>query len=82
MRKQNPYKKIKKHCLDCCGHSTKTVKFCPSINCNLWYLRFGMQAKQYVKENGEKYKELFDTDNFKGNGIFSSKEHCIEDIQF
>ena len=37
----NPMKQIRLNCMDCCGDRVKAVKFCASVNCKLWYLRFG-----------------------------------------
>jgi hypothetical protein len=67
----SPLKQIRKFCLDCCGGSTKSVRFCHSVDCSLWFLRFGRYPGTFVRENGKKSKQLFDKDNFKKGAKFS-----------
>ena len=56
-----PIQAIRKHCLDCCGGSSKTVKFCTcdGVNstpaCHLWPLRFGMRPQTARKRYGDKF---------------------------
>jgi len=62
--KPYPMQQIRKNCLECCGGGSKTIKFCASVNCPLWYLRFGCFPKAHVRNNGEKYAQLFNKENF------------------
>ena len=68
--KQSPLKQIRRQCVECCGGSVKEVRFCPSTECPLWYLRFGKFPKTVVRENRERSNLLFDKDNFKKNARF------------
>lgn len=61
---QKPFKQIRKFCVECC-ENWKTTMFCASVDCDLWYLRFGMLPKAFVRERGKKYAQLFDKKNFK-----------------
>lgn len=61
----SPLKQIRKFCLECCGGSPKSVKLCSSVDCSLWYLRFGKFPKTVIRENGKKYERFFDKDRFK-----------------
>jgi hypothetical protein len=63
--KQSPLKKIRKQCLECCGNSFKSVRFCHSIDCFLWYLRFGKFPKTIIKAKGKEWEKLFDKEHFK-----------------
>lgn len=38
---RNPIKAIRRHCLDCCGGSTRAVAECPSATCALFPFRMG-----------------------------------------
>jgi len=76
--KQSPLKQIRKQCLECCGGSTKTVRFCHSVDCPLWYFRFGKFPKTFLRENGRKYAALFDSDNFKNGAEFSPEKEISE----
>ncbi|MGB4405572.1 MAG: hypothetical protein WBI82_01770 [Sphaerochaeta sp.] len=40
-KKTSPIKVIRNHCLTCCCGSTKEVKLCPAIECDLHPYRFG-----------------------------------------
>lgn len=68
--KQSPLKQIRKQCLDCCCGSVKTIRFCHSIDCPLWYLRFGKFPKTVLREQGRKSEQLFNKDNFKNGAKF------------
>jgi len=70
IQRQSPLKQIRKQCVECCGDSVKLVRFCHSVNCPLWYLRFGKFPKTYIRENGKKCELLFQKDNFKKAGKF------------
>jgi len=63
--KQSPLKQIRRQCLECCCGSTKTIRFCASVDCPLWYLRFGKYPKTVIREHGKKFEQLFDKENFK-----------------
>jgi len=76
---QNPFKQIRKNCLECCGDSPKTVMFCASINCSLWYFRFGKRPKAVIRSSGEKYAGLFDKKNFQPDGRYDPNIR-IEDM--
>jgi len=60
----NPLKQIRKFCVECC-ENWRTTMFCASVDCDLWYLRFGMLPKAFVRERGKKYARLFNRENFK-----------------
>lgn len=76
--KQHPLKLIRKYCLDCCCGSIKTIRFCHSIDCPLWYLRFGRFPKTIIKLNGKRWERLFDTENFKKGKKFCSDKYVDE----
>lgn len=61
----SPLKLDRKFCLDCCGGSVKTIRFCHSINCPIWYLRFGKFPKTIIKAKGKEWEKLFDKEHFK-----------------
>ena len=69
--KLSPLKQIRKQCLDCCGGSVKTVRFCHSTDCPLWFLRFGKFPKTAIREHGKKFEQLFYKENFKKGARFS-----------
>ena len=70
--RQLPLKQIRKQCQDCCFGSVKIIRFCHSIDCPLWYLRFGKYPRTIIKTNREEWEQLFNKDNFKKDGKFSS----------
>lgn len=70
----SPLKQIRKTCLECCGGSIKTIRFCHSVDCHLWLLRFGKYPRTFAKENGKKFEQLFDKENFKVEAKFSPDE--------
>lgn len=72
--RQSPLKQIRKQCIDCCYGSTKTIRFCASLDCPLWYLRFGKFPKTVIRENGKKFEQLFDKENFKKGAKFSPEK--------
>lgn len=74
----SPLKLDRKFCLDCCGGSVKTIRFCHSINCPIWYLRFGKFPRTVIKMMGKKWEQLFNKDNFKKDGKFSSDKELNE----
>ena len=69
--RQLPLKQIRKQCLDCCCGSTKTIRFCASIECPLWYLRLGRFPKTVMRTKGKEWEQLFDKENFKIGAKFS-----------
>ena len=69
--RQLPLKQIRKQCLDCCCGAIKTIRFCHSIDCSLWYLRLGKFPKTVIKAKGKEWKQLFDKENFKIGAKFS-----------
>lgn len=69
--RQLPLKQIRKQCLDCCCSSIKTIRFCHSIDCFLWYLRFGKFPKTIIKAKGKDWEQLFDKENFKIGARYS-----------
>jgi len=69
--RQLPLRNIRKQCLDCCCGSTKTIRFCASTECPLWYLRFGRFPKTVIKTKGKEWEQLFDKENFKIGAKFS-----------
>jgi len=73
MRKCDPLKQIRRHCVECAGDNPIEVKFCSGTTCQLWYLRFGKRLNTAIKRFD---KELFDPDNFEENGKFSYKEEA------
>ena len=49
----------------------KSIRFCHSVDCPNWFLRFGMYPTAFVKANGKKSKQLFDKNNFLKGAKFS-----------
>ena len=76
--KQSPLKQIRKQCLDCCSGSVKTVRFCHSTDCPLWYLRYGKFPKTIIKAKGKDWEQLFDKENFKKGSKFSPEKEVEE----
>ena len=66
-----PLKQIRKQCLDCCCGSTKTIRFCASTECSIWYLRLGVYPRTFIRRHGKKFEQLFDKENFKIGAKFS-----------
>lgn len=76
----SPLRQIRKFCIDCCGESPKAIQFCCSLDCALWYLRFGKYPTAYVKLSGNKFKGLFDQSNFKSGKKYDPEQE-VEDIR-
>jgi len=76
--RQLPLKQIRKQCLDCCCGSIKTIRFCHSIDCFLWYLRFGKFPKTVIRKKGKNWVQLFDKRNFEVGGKFSPDKEVGE----
>ena len=72
--KQSPLKQIRKQCLECCCESVKSVRFCHSTDCPLWFLRFGKFPKTVIREYGKKFEQLFNRENFKKGTRFSPEK--------
>jgi len=60
---QIPMKQIRKFCLDCC-ETRRDIQFCASVDCALWFLRFGKLPQAYIRSAGKNYARLFDKNNF------------------
>ena len=69
--KQSPLKQIRKQCLECHCESTKSARFCHSMECPLWYFRMGKYPRTYIRENGKETEQLFNPENFKKGAKFS-----------
>jgi len=69
--RQLPLKRIRKQCLNCCYGSIKTIRFCHSTDCPLWYLRFGRFPKTIIKTKGKGWEQLFDKENFRIGARYS-----------
>jgi len=76
--KQIMSKQIRLKCLDCSGDENNEVKFCPVVDCSLWYFRFGTYPGTYIKSHGKESKNLFEKDAFGEAGIFSHKKSVSE----
>lgn len=72
--RHSPLKQIRRHCLYCCGGKVKTVRFCHSLDCPLWHLRFGKFPRTVIREGGEKFRQLFDKENFELGAKFCPAE--------
>lgn len=72
--RQSPLKQIRKQCLECCCGSAKTVRFCHSTECSLWFLRFGKLPKTVIRIQGKKSIQLFRKENFRLGAKFSPDE--------
>ncbi len=70
MKRLSPMRQIRKQCRECCGDSVRTVRYCHSIGCNLWFLRFGKRPTTFLRENGNETGMLFDKKNFEIGGKF------------
>ena len=67
----SPLKQVRKFCLECHRGSTKSVRYCHSTDCSLWYLRFGKYPGTFVRGNGKKSAQLFDKNHFIKGAKFS-----------
>ena len=63
---QSPMKQIRKFCVEC-SETWKDAQYCFTVDCPLWFLRFGKLPKAFVREKGVKHARLFDRKNF-GDG--------------
>ena len=70
MKNQSPLKQIRKYCIYCTSGHRKTIRFCHSVDCPNWRLRFGTQPTTFIKANGEKTRQLFDKSNFQKGAKF------------
>lgn len=64
------FKRVRLNCLECCGGSTKEVKFCPCADCHLWPMRFGCSPAAAVRRLGPDGKALLDESNFREGSTF------------
>jgi hypothetical protein len=69
MKKPSPLKQIRKHCLESCGGNRKDVRLCPSTECELWELRFGMSRKAVLRQRGKEFERFFERENFKEGAV-------------
>ena len=74
----SPLKQIRKQCLDCCCGSVKTIRFCASIECPLWYLRFGRFPGTVIRTMGKEWEQLFDKEKFEIGAKFSPDKELSE----
>jgi hypothetical protein len=74
MSRLSPLKLIRNQCLECCGGSVKSVRYCSGVDCPLWYLRFGKSPKRVIRELGEQAEALYEKSNFVARGKFSPDE--------
>lgn len=74
----SPLKQIRRNCLECCGGRVKSVRFCHSINCSFWFLRFGRYPRTVTKEKGKKWEQLFNKGNFKKGKKFCPDKYVDE----
>ena len=77
---QSPLVQIRKNCIECCGDNVKAVMFCSSVDCKLWFLRFGKLPKAVVREKGEDWIRIFDEENFKEGGKYDP-DILIDDME-
>ena len=71
-------KRIREHCLGCCGGSSKEVRFCAVTGCELWPVRFGSKPKAAIRRLGKNGKALLDESNFQDGGKFSPDKSVTE----
>lgn len=71
IRKQDMGEQIRRHCSLCqlrqgvtLGFFEEEIKACSCAGCPLWFFRFGKSPDAYIKEHGEKARELFDREKF------------------
>lgn len=76
--KQIMSKQIRLKCLDCAGDNSDEVKFCTCSDCPLWYFRFGIYPKTFIRRHGEKSAVLFNPDAFKEGGILAPTKTVSE----
>lgn len=69
--KQSPLKQVRKFCLQCCGGNRANVLFCYDTKCPLWYFRLGMSPKRAINQNGKRYEQIFNPENFNIGAKFS-----------
>ncbi len=61
----SPLEQIREHCRLHCGGSAFYVFLCDSIECPLWYFRFGVKPKTLIETKGESFAALVNKNNFK-----------------
>ena len=72
------FKRIREHCLGCCGASPKEVRHCPISDCELWPVRFGCKPRSAIRRLGEVGRDLLDPSNFQDGGKFSPDKSVTE----
>jgi len=60
---QSPMKQIRKFCVDC-TKTRRDIQFCFSVDCALWFLRFGKLPQAHVRSMGKNHARVFDRNNF------------------
>jgi len=60
---QTPMKQARKFCV-ACAETWRDIQFCASVDCSLWFLRFGKTPKAYIRDKGTAYAGLFNKKNF------------------
>jgi hypothetical protein len=75
----SPIKAHRWKCLDCCGGSSKMVRYCQVTSCPSWYLRMGVFPDTYIKNNPHLNPgEFFEKKNFKIGGKFGPEKELSE----
>lgn len=72
------FRRIRQHCLGCCGGSRKEVRLCPITDCELWHFRFGSKPKAAARRLGSKGKDLFEEANFQEGAMFGPGKSASE----
>ena len=67
---KSPARRIREHCMDCCGGSRMEVRYCPLTDCPLWPFRFGRKPEAVIRSEGKAGGELFDESCFAVGGKF------------
>ena len=77
-KKTSPLRQIREHCLDCCGASTKEVRFCALTDCPIWPFRFGCTPKAALRRLGKKGRDLLDESCFLEGAKFDPNKPTSE----
>lgn len=61
-RPMSPLKALRRHCLECCGNSSKEVALCCSSTCEAWPFRMGrspwVDARKMTDERRDEMRRL------------------------
>ncbi len=71
-------KAIRANCLDCCGGSSKEVRYCAVSDCRLWRFRFGRSPKAVIRTEGANGIDLLEATNFQEGGKFNPDKQASE----